>query len=97
MGLEDIFKIAFPSGAVKQHADATKQNFNLTLTHYGLEAVVSAIGLAPRAQPPAQGRPAVFTLVQPHRPTPIADLLGLGPDDIDTAVSAFREICHGAA
>ena len=30
---------------------------------------------------------------QPHRPTRDADLLGFGPDDIDTAVAAFREIC----
>ncbi len=29
---------------------------------------------------------------QPHRPTRDVDLLGFGPDDIDTAVAAFREI-----
>lgn len=31
---------------------------------------------------------------QPHRPTRDADLLGFGPDDLDTAVAAFREICQ---
>lgn len=25
---------------LKQHADATKQDFNLTLTHYGLEGLL---------------------------------------------------------
>jgi hypothetical protein len=34
---------------------------------------------------------------QPHRPTRDADLLGFGPDDVDTAVSAFRTICQIAA
>ena len=29
---------------------------------------------------------------QPHRPTRDADLLGFGPDDVETAVNAFREI-----
>lgn len=29
----------------------------------------------------------------PHRPTRDADLLGFGPDDIDTAVATFRAIC----
>jgi hypothetical protein len=31
---------------------------------------------------------------QPLRPTRDADLLGFGPDDIDSAVSAFREVCQ---
>ena len=30
---------------------------------------------------------------QPHRPTRDVDLLGFGPDDIDTTVAAFREMC----
>ena len=29
-----------------------------------------------------------------HRPTRDADLLGFGPDDVDTAVITFREICQ---
>ena len=31
---------------------------------------------------------------QPHRPTRDADLLGFGPDDVESAVNAFREICQ---
>ena len=30
----------------------------------------------------------------PHRPTRDADLLGFGPDDIESAVATFREICQ---
>ena len=30
---------------------------------------------------------------QPHRPTRDADLLAFGPDDADTAIAGFREIC----
>ena len=30
----------------------------------------------------------------PHRPTRDADLLGFGPDDVESAVLAFREICQ---
>ena len=28
---------------LKQHADATKQDFNLTLTHYGLERLLAVV------------------------------------------------------
>lgn len=49
---------------LKQRSDTAKQDFNLTLTHYGLERLRDA------------------------------DLLGFGPDDIDTAMSTFREICR---
>lgn len=31
---------------------------------------------------------------QPHRPTRDADLLGFGPDDVESAVNAFRGICQ---
>ena len=51
---------------LKRHADAAKQDFNLTSRTYDL----------------------------PRRPTRDADLLGFGPDDIDSAAATLREICQ---
>lgn len=79
---------------LKQHADASKQDFNLTLTHYGLERLLYRLSISQHANSYLLKGALLFSLWydQPHRPTRDADLLGFGPDDIDTAVSAFREI-----
>lgn len=79
---------------LKQHADASKQDFNLTLTQYGLERLLYRLSISPHAATYLLKGALLFSLWydQPHRPTRDADLLGYGPDDIDTAVSAFREI-----
>ena len=79
----------------KQRADARKQDFNLILTHYGLERLLYRLSIAPLAGNYLLKGALLFSLWydQPHRPTRDADLLGFGPDDIDTAVAAFREIC----
>jgi len=81
---------------LKQRADATKQDFNLTLTHYGLERLLYRLSVSPHAANYLLKGALLFSLWydQPHRPTRDADLLGFGPDDLDTAVSAFREICQ---
>lgn len=80
---------------LKQRADATKQDFNLILTHYGLERLLYRLSISPHAGNYLLKGALLFSLWydQPHRPTRDADLLGFGPDDIDTAVAAFREIC----
>jgi len=79
---------------LKQRADASKQDFNLTLTHYGLERLLYRLSISPHAGNYLLKGALLFSLWydQPHRPTRDADLLGFGPHDIDTAVSAFREI-----
>jgi len=81
---------------LKQRADATKQDFNLTLTHYGLERLLYRLSVSPHAASYLLKGALLFSLWydQPHRPTRDADLLGFGPADIDTAVAAFREICQ---
>lgn len=81
---------------MKLLADATKQDFNLTLTRYGLERLLYRLSISPHADNYLLKGALLFSLWydQPHRPTRDADLLGFGPDDIDTAVSAFREICE---
>jgi hypothetical protein len=80
---------------LKQHADAIKQDFNLTLTHYGLERLLYRLSVSEHASNFLLKGALLFTLWYgvAHRPTRDADLLGFGPDDVDTAVKTFREIC----
>jgi predicted nucleotidyltransferase component of viral defense system len=80
---------------LKQRADATKQDFNLTLTHYGLERLLYRLSISPHGDNYLLKGALLFSLWydQPHRPTRDVDLLGFGPDDIGTAVAAFRDIC----
>lgn len=73
---------------LKQHADERKQDFNLTLTQYGLERLLYRLSVSRHASSYLLKGALLFSLWydQPHRPTRDADLLGFGPDDIDTAV-----------
>jgi hypothetical protein len=81
---------------LKQHADARKRDFNLTLTHYGLERLLYRLSISPHASNYVLKGALLFSLWydQPHRPTRDADLLGFGQDDVESAVNAFREICQ---
>jgi hypothetical protein len=80
---------------LKQRADASGQEFNLILTHYGLERLLYRLSISAHAGNFLLKGALLFSLWydQPHRPTRDVDLLGFGPDDIESAVSAFREIC----
>ena len=81
---------------LKQRADAVKQDFNLTLTHYGLERLLYRLSISAHAPNYLLKGALLFSLWYdlPHRPTRDADLLGFGPDDIASAVATFREICQ---
>ena len=81
---------------LKQHADATQQDFNLILTHYGLERLLYRLSISAHAPNFLLKGALLFSLWYdlPHRPTRDVDLLGYGPDDIDSAIAAFREICQ---
>ena len=81
---------------LKQHSDATKQDFNLTLTHFGLERLLYRLSISEYASNFLLKGALLFTLWYdlPHRPTRDVDLLGFGPDDIDTAIATFRTICQ---
>ena len=81
---------------LKLYADAHQQDFNLTLTRYGLERLLYRLSISPHANRYLLKGALLFSLWfdQPHRPTRDADLLGFGPDDVESAVLAFREICQ---
>lgn len=81
---------------LKQRADAMKQDFNLTLTQYGLERLLYRLSISPHGSNYLLKGALLFSLWydQPHRPTRDADLLGFGPDDVDSSVRAFQEICQ---
>lgn len=80
---------------LKQHADAANEDFNLTLTRYGLERLLYRLSVSQHAPSFLLKGALLFSLWydHPHRPTRDADLLAFGSNDIDTLVTTFREIC----
>jgi hypothetical protein len=64
--------------------------------HYGLERLLYRLSISPHAPNYLLKGALLFSLWydQPHRPTRDADLLGFGPDDVESAVNTFREICQ---
>lgn len=80
---------------LKQRADAAKQDFNLTLTHYGLERLLYRLSVSDHAGRFLLKGALLFSLWydQPHRPTRDADLLAFGQDDVNAMVTTFRNIC----
>ncbi|WP_029890669.1 nucleotidyl transferase AbiEii/AbiGii toxin family protein [Polycyclovorans algicola] len=81
---------------LKNVADARKQDFNLVLTHYGLERLLYRLSVSPHAPNFLLKGALLFTLWYdtPHRPTRDVDLLGYGPDDIGSVVAVFQDICR---
>lgn len=47
---------------LKQHPDTSKQDFNLTLTQYGLERLLYRLSVSEHAPPHARRRPARIRL-----------------------------------
>ncbi|MDB5874928.1 MAG: hypothetical protein JWQ07_4370 [Ramlibacter sp.] len=80
---------------LKNHADATRQDFNLTLTHFGLERLLYRLSISEHAGNYLLKGALLFSLWydQPMRPTRDADLLGFGAADTATAIAVFRDIC----
>jgi len=81
---------------LKQHADTTKHDFNLTLTHYGLERLLYRLSISEHKQNFLLKGALLFVLWYdiPHRPTRDVDLLGFGSDDIGTVENVFRGLCE---
>jgi hypothetical protein len=80
---------------LKQHATASKQDFNLTLTQYGLERLLYRLSISEHAPNFLLKGALLFQLWygESHRPTRDADLLGFGPDDVPTLIGVFRSVC----
>jgi predicted nucleotidyltransferase component of viral defense system len=80
---------------LKQHEDTRKQDFNLTLTRYGLERLLYRLSVSEHAPNFLLKGALLFQLWygEPHRPTRDADLLGFGPDDVPTLIDVFRSVC----
>lgn len=80
---------------LKNRADAAKQDFDLVLTRFGLERLLYRLSVSRHAPSYLLKGALLFALWYdaPLRPTRDADLLGFGPDDVDSARAVFREIC----
>jgi hypothetical protein len=83
---------------LKKHADATKEDFNLTLTRFGLERLLYRLSVSSYAGNYLLKGALLFSLWygEPKRPTRDADLLGFGAEDVVTAETAFKQICEVA-
>ena len=81
---------------LKQRSDVTGQDFNLTLTHFALERLLYRLSISSHAPNFLLKGALLFMLWYdtPHRPTRDIDLLGFGPDDVESVVATFREICQ---
>ena len=66
---------------LKQHSDATKQDFNLTLTHFGLERLLYRLSISEYASNFLLKGALLFTLWYdlPHRPTVMSIFWALVP------------------
>lgn len=80
---------------LKQHADASQEDFNLTLTRYGIERLLYRLATSEHASDFVLKGALLFAIWygQPHRPTRDADLLGFGPDDPERLAGVFRSLC----
>ncbi len=80
---------------LKNRANAAKQDFNLALTHYGLERLLYRLSVSRHSPNFLLKGALLFKLWYdvPHRATRDADLLGFGPDDIDSVAAVFRDVC----
>ncbi|WP_027710345.1 nucleotidyl transferase AbiEii/AbiGii toxin family protein [Zooshikella ganghwensis] len=77
------------------HAQETKQNFNLVLTRYALERLLYRISVSPHSNAFLLKGALLFDLWFdiPHRPTRDADFLGFGSAELPHLQGVFKEIC----
>ena len=80
---------------LKNRSDATREDYNLLLTRYGLERLLYRLSVSAHASNFLLKGALLFLLWHelPHRPTRDADLLGFGDADVDSVVAVFRDVC----
>jgi predicted nucleotidyltransferase component of viral defense system len=83
---------------LKLRADEAGQDFNLTLTHYGLERLLYRLSVSEHANSFLLKGALLFALWYdtPHRATRDVDLLGFGADDVASVVAVFQAIARVA-
>jgi len=80
---------------LKNRADASREDFNLLLTRFGLERLLYRLSISPHADRFLLKGALLFAVWHdaPRRPTRDLDLLGLGPGDVESTVAVFRDLC----
>lgn len=80
---------------LKQRADAEKIPFDLALTRFGLERFLYRLSVSRHADDFILKGALLLALWydSPTRPTRDADFLGFGPDDADSVLVVFEELC----
>ena len=79
---------------LKQHSAASKQDFNLVLTRYGLERLLYRLSISDQAGNFVLKGALLFQFWygRAHRQTQDVDLLGFGPHDVPTLVEVFQSV-----
>lgn len=82
---------------LKNIADARGQDYNLVLTHYGLERLLYRLSISEHAERFLLKGALLFSLWYdiPHRPTRDADLLGFGDAGIGPMVDVSKPLPAG--
>ena len=84
---------------LKRHADRQRQDFDLTLTRFGLERLLYRLSISRHSGSFMLKGALLFMLwydtrgLGSARPTRDLDLLGFGSDDTDSLAEVFRELC----
>ncbi len=75
-------------------AKAERSDFNQVLVRYALERILYRLGQSPHADQFLLKGALLFALWygMPHRHTRDADLLGSGPDDLESIAATFRDV-----
>jgi hypothetical protein len=79
---------------LKQQADASREDFSLLLTRFGMERLLYRLSISTHASLFILKGALAFSLWfdHPHRPKRDSDVLGFGSAEIDRLATVFREV-----